>query len=153
MMNEYNNYIPNETKIPFLFETYRSHILQTTYYNIKRSTIKGGNILSAGMHHFGIATDIVCLTDKNQNGLRDPKEPVDWESIDYLFMRKLAKEVDVYDLGKYETCHFQLIPTFEQQHLRIVVKNAVIKFQTEHGLVPDGIVGNKTITKAKEIFL
>ena len=131
---------------PYIYETYRSHVLQTIYYNRGASKIRGGNILKAGMHHFGIAVDIVNVNWKDRVPI------VDWKTIDYVLLKKVMNAKGLYSLS-FEACHFQLIPTSDQGELRETVYKAVKTFQQEHGLVPDGIVGPKTLSKLKEVFL
>ena len=64
-------------------------------------------------------------------------------------MRVISRKLGIYDLGNYEVCHFQAIPVSEQSQLRRYIYNKVIQFQKEHNLVPDGIIGNKTINALK----
>jgi len=105
------------------------------------------------MHHFGIAVDIVNLIDKNGNKTRDRGESVDWINIDYVTMRKVARSLGIFDLGAKEYCHFQAIPKINQSQLRHEVYDYVRIWQKASGLVADGIVGPKTIAKAKELYL
>lgn len=145
--------VNTDNDCPYLYETYRSHTLQNTYYYRGASKIRGGNILTAGMHHFGIAVDIINLQDKNGNKIKDKGEAVDWSNINYNTLRAITRPLGIFDLGGYEVCHFQAIPVSEQNNLRREVYYAVINFQRENNLVPDGIVGNKTIAKLKEFYL
>lgn len=147
MLEEYERINLNDC--PYIYETYRSHTLQNTYYYRGASKIRGGNILTAGMHHFGTAVDIINLEDKNGNKIKDKGEAVDWNTIDYKSMRVISRKLGIYDLGNYEVCHFQAIPVSEQSQLRRYIYNKVIQFQKEHNLVPDGIIGNKTINALK----
>jgi len=134
--NEFNS----GKDIPHVYESFRSHALQSIYYNRGASKIRGGNILNAGMHHFGIAVDIV---NKKNNTIK-------WD-LDYTLLRNLANKIGLVSLS-WELCHFQMIQTTEQTELRKTVYAYVVKWQKENGLVPDGIVGKKTIAKAKELY-
>lgn len=145
--------INTDADVPFINESFRSHKLQTAYYFNRSSKIMGGSIMNAGMHNLGIAVDIINLKDKNGNSVRDRGEAIDWDNIDYLKMREISRPMGIYDLKDYEACHFQGIPSNnEQKELRKFVYNAVIQFQKENGLKGDGIVGPLTIAKAKELF-
>ena len=104
------------------------------------------------MHHFGIAEDIINLQDKNGNKIKDKGESVDWTNLDYKTMRNITRKMNISDLGNYEVCHFQYIPVSMQSELRELVFNAVKKFQSSHGLVPDGIVGPKTLEVIRKTY-
>lgn len=134
LIYEYNQVSSDEV---YWLETYRSNSLQRTYYERGTSKIK-----TNGMHHYGIAVDL-C---RGANG-----KYADYE-LDYKTLRSIAGTKNLTVLS-FEQAHFQFIPVFEQDHLRIVVRNEIIEFQKNNGLVPDGIVGNKTVAKAKEIFI
>jgi hypothetical protein len=131
---EYNQVNNDEV---YILETYRSNALQLAYYHRGASQIK-----TNGMHHYGIAVDLCRAADGKY---------ADY-NLDYKVLRHIAqaKRLTVLNI---EQAHFQLIPVFEQEHLRTIVRNEVIEFQKNHNLVPDGIVGIKTITKAKETFI
>lgn len=140
-----------DNDVPYVLESYRSHTLQSAYYFRGASKIKGGNILNAGMHHFGIAVDIVNLKDKNGNGTKDLNEAVDWNNLDYTLLRKLADRIGLVSLS-WELCHFQDIKTTEQQELRNAVYYYVKDWQKKNGLKPDGIIGKISIAKARELY-
>lgn len=141
-----------DNDVPYVLESYRSHTLQSAYYFRGASKIKGGNILNAGMHHFGIAVDIVNLKDKNGNSTKDIGEAADWSNLDYTLLRKLADKIGLVSLS-WEQCHFQEIQTTQQNELRKTVYNYVIEWQRENGLKPDGIIGKMSIAKAKELYI
>ena len=151
-LTEYEE-VNSDNDVPYIYETFRSHAMQSVYYFRGASKIKGGNILNAGMHHLGVGVDIINLKDENGNRVKDRGEAVDWENIDYVTLRKIMRKHMVFDLGTYEVCHFQAIPSDMQQELRRVVHHAVLEFQSENGLKADGIVGVKTIQMAREVFL
>lgn len=151
MLAEYNRKNTDDD-VPVLYETFRSHARQNHYYNIGSSGIKGGNLLNAGMHHFGIAVDIVDLEDKNNNGKRDPGERVNWEHLNYRLFREMSQKYGVNFLS-WEECHFQLIGTNQQNQLRRAVYDYVRQWQRDNGLLADGIVGPRTIAKAKLVYL
>lgn len=135
---------------PYIYESFRSHKLQNIYYYRGASKIKGGNIMTSGMHHFGIAVDIINLIDKNGNKNKDKGESVDWSNINYKLLRTITRSMGINDLGSYEVCHFQMIPVIEQNNLRKAIREEIITFQENNGLVVDSIVGPKTIAKIKE---
>lgn len=151
-LEEYEE-VNGDNDLPYIFETFRSHRQQWNYWYAGRSKVRGGNILTAGMHHFGIAVDIVNLIDKNGNRTKDRGEMVDWENIDYIAMRRVMTAYKAFNLGSYEMCHFQMIPMAEQSTLRHGMYDAIKEWQEKYDLVADGIVGLKTIAKAKEVFL
>lgn len=124
-----------DIKVVFV-ETYRSNTLQLIHFNNGASKIR-----KDGMHHFAIAVDCFFNVDgKNTyNG-------------DYKFLRECFSQVGLTLLGLWDMGHVQMIPISDQQNLRNEVAKAVKRFQSENGLVADGIVGKKTIAKAKEIF-
>ncbi len=141
-----------DNDVPYAYETFRSHARQSYYYSIGSSPIRGGNILNAGMHHFGIAVDIVNLDDKNNNNIKDGKERVDWTNINYSLFRKLSQKYEVNFLS-WEECHFQMIGVNQQGQLRREVYDYVKQWQRASGLLADGIVGPKTIAKTKSLYL
>jgi len=118
-------------------ETYRSNTLQLIHYNNGASKIK-----KDGMHHFGIAADLAFKI----NGVFSYKG-------DYTYLRQCHANQGLNLIGAWDIGHVQYIPVSEQSALRLTVNNAVIKFQKFYDLKPDGIIGSKTIAKAKEIFL
>lgn len=151
LISKYNE-VNTDDDCPYLYETFRSHALQNIYYYRGASKIRGGNILSAGMHHLGLAVDIINLEDNNGNKIKDKGESVDWTNINYITMRSISRPLGIYDLGGYEVCHFQGVPVSEQANVRREIYNGVINFQKENGLQPDGIVGKHTISKLKELY-
>lgn len=117
-------------------ETYRSNTLQAIHYNNGASKIK-----KDGMHHFGIAADLAFKI----NGVFSYKG-------DYTYLRKCHSDQGLNLIGAWDIGHVQYIPVSEQSALRLTVNNAIIKFQKTYNLKPDGIPGNKTIAKCKEVF-
>ena len=92
LLESYKQY-NKDNDIPYILESYRSHALQNAYFYRGASKIRGGSILNAGMHHFGVAVDIVNLKDKNGNSTKDLNESVDWTELDYTLLRKLANSI------------------------------------------------------------
>lgn len=115
-------------------ETYRSNALQKIHYDNGASKIK-----KDGMHHYGIAADLAFKINGkfSYNG-------------DYEFLRHCHEAEGLHLLGAWDIGHVQFIPVSKQQNLRNEVTKAVKSFQKGNGLVPDGIVGPKTIAKAKQ---
>jgi len=150
MISEYNSR-NTDNDVPVCFETFRSHARQSYYYSVGSSKIRGGNLLNAGMHHLTIAVDLVNLDDKNNNNKRDRGERVDWTNLNYGLFREMSEKYEVNFLS-WEECHFQMIGTNQQRELRVAVFDYVKNWQWKHGLVSDGIVGGKTIAKAKELY-
>lgn len=126
------------TVTPYPIETYRSQRLQAQYYNAGVS-----RIFINGMHHYGIACDFMFKVD----GYLMYKG-------DYNFLRKCFKDAELYILGTWDMGHVQLIPATDkkQNTLRKAVTFEIRQFQYVSGLKVDGIVGPKTIAKAKEVF-
>lgn len=92
-----------------VFETYRSQERQLDLFN------KGKTKLSKnGMHHFGIAADIVFRTEKNQ--------PI-WQG-DWATLGKIGKDLGLYWGGDWESFrdypHFQLIPATVSDQAKII---------------------------------
>ena len=92
-----------------IFETYRSQERQLDLFN------KGKTKLSKnGMHHFGIATDVVFRTEKNQ--------PI-WQG-DWAALGKIGKELGLHWGGDWESFrdypHFQLIPATVSDQAKII---------------------------------
>lgn len=123
----------------YIAETYRSNALQKVYFNNGASDIK-----TNGMHHYGIAADLCFLIDGKvtYNG-------------DYKLLRKCLLEAGLFLLGLWDAGHTQYIPATKplQNNLRNETFLAVRKFQSDSGLTVDGVVGQKTIAKAKELFI
>lgn len=124
---------------PYIVETYRSNKLQEVYFNNGASKIRKN-----GMHHYGIAADLAFMFDGK----------VTYQG-DYELLRQLFKEEGLHLLGTWDIGHVQYIPATakDQNALRQAVDKAVREFQSECSLVVDGIVGPKTIAKAKEVFI
>jgi hypothetical protein len=118
--------------------TYRSNTLQLIHYNNGASGIKKN-----GMHHYGIAADLAFKINGKftYNG-------------DYNYLRDCHKKQGLFLIAKNDVGHVQFIPVnaITQNALRSTVTNAVIEFQKQHKLKPDGIPGKFTIAKAKEVF-
>lgn len=131
---QYKKYYPLSK--PEIFETYRSNSLQLKYYNQGASKIKKN-----GMHHYSISADVTFRI----NG------EITWHG-DYDYMRWLHRDNGLHLIARGDDGHVQFIKIAQQTELRNTVDKAVRKFQKENKLVVDGIVGNKTIKKAKEIF-
>ena len=92
-----------------IFETYRSQERQLDLFN------KGKTKLSKnGMHHFGVATDVVFRTEKNQ-----PIWHGNWEALG-----KIGKEFGLFWGGDWESFrdypHFQLIPATVGDQAKII---------------------------------
>lgn len=92
-------------------ETFRTNALQQHYYNQGFSKIRIN-----GMHHYGIAQDILCLDEKGkviQNG----------SDADYLKLREIAKDEGLHLLGLWDAGHVQAVATSEQNAMRLYVQN------------------------------
>lgn len=122
---------------PYIIETYRSNTLQLTYFNHHTSKIK-----TNGTHHYCLAVDLAAINDNGN---------VDYEILDYKWLRETAKELGLTSLN-FEEAHKQYCTVEEQQAIRNAVSEAIKQFQSDNGLLVDGNVGLKTITKAKEIY-
>jgi len=139
-MKKFNEKYPN-VKLVFV-ETYRSNARQLMHYNNGASKIKKN-----GMHHYGIACD--CAFEFDTDGDGDIEFSYDG---DYNYLRECWKAQGLTLLGEWDKGHAQFIPVNNQDILRGEVLAEVKKFQGNNDLVPDGIVGNKTIAKAKELY-
>ncbi len=126
-----------KVKVVFV-ETYRSNALQYTHYKNGASGIPKN-----GMHHYGIAVD--CAFNINGKFSYDG---------DYKHLRTCFTQAGLFLIAKNDEGHVQYIPVsrVEQNKLRESVLIAVKDFQRENGLTSDGVVGPKTIAKAKEVF-
>lgn len=144
VISGYNEIHPSQCV--FIFESFRSNSLQRLYYLRGNSKIRRN-----GMHHYGIAADLVYLDDLNHNGLKDAGEYVSWEKLDYSLLKKLADAEGLSHLT-WESCHFQLIPVALQEQLRAYVAQSIVSFQSAYGLLADGIVGPKTVDKLNEVY-
>lgn len=88
-----------------IFETYRSQGRQLELFNKGASKLK-----TNGMHHFGVATDIIFLDDKNNPSWN---EKCNWKRLG-----EIGKSMDLIWGGDWpwDKPHFQLIPaTFTEQ--------------------------------------
>ena len=94
---------------PYILETYRSNDLQLLYFNRGASKIRMN-----GMHHYGIAVDLVGKVDGH----------IDYEVLDYEWLRSWAKENGLTVLS-WELAHFQFISVDEQQTLRKAVEKFI----------------------------
>lgn len=103
-----SKYLEQHETEPYILETYRSNDLQIVYYNRGASKTK-----KDGMHHFGIAVDIV---GKTENG-------IDYNILDYDWLRKYAKNNLGLTVLNFELGHFQYIPVENQNILRKEIKN------------------------------
>lgn len=139
-MKKFNEKYP-KVKLVFV-ETYRSNARQLMHYNNGASKIKKN-----GMHHYGIACD--CAFEFDTDGDGDIEFSYDG---DYNYLRECWKAQGLTLLGEWDKGHAQFIPVNNQDILRSEVLAGVKKFQGSNDLVPDGIVGNKTIAKAKELY-
>lgn len=117
-------------------ETFRSDIKQLQAFKTKASMIR-----SKGMHLYGIAVDVWFKKDGKVT-----------DKGDYTLLRKLYANAGLIMLGNNDIGHCQYIQIPEQTELRRQVDYAIREFQTKYRLVRDGIVGPKTIAKAKEIY-
>lgn len=125
----------SDVKVVFV-ETYRSNTLQLIHFNNGASKIR-----KDGMHHFAIAVD--CFFNVNGKNTYNG---------DYKFLRECFVQCGLNLLGVWDMGHVQMIRVADQQVVRNAVKQAVKDFQRENGLTSDGIVGKKTIAKAKEVY-
>lgn len=92
-----------------IFETYRSQDRQLDLFNKGTSKIK-----SNGMHHFGVAADIVFRNEKNY-----PIWQGKWE-----ILGRIGKNLGLYwggDWKGFVDCpHFQLIPAIDADQAKII---------------------------------
>jgi len=92
-------------------ETYRSNTLQRSYYNNGAS-----KIASNGMHHYGIAWDLICLDEQGKS--------IDSGSDKaYREMRKVAAGMEIHLLPEWDAGHMQAVATSEQNALRNFINN------------------------------
>jgi hypothetical protein len=137
---EFNKKYP-EVEIVYV-ETFRSNSRQLMHYNNGASKIR-----TNGMHHYGIAVDAFFRLDKDGDGDTE----LTYEG-DYKFLRQCWDKQDLILLGEWDKGHAQFIQVPEQTELRRQVDYAIREFQTKYRLTRDGIVGNKTINKAREVY-
>jgi peptidoglycan hydrolase-like protein with peptidoglycan-binding domain len=130
-------YMEFHESTPVIFESYRSDVRQLICFQSGASKIR-----TSGMHHFGIAVDIIAL---------DSKGNPSWNILDYGSLHKIASSLGLIYLD-FEACHFQLIETWQQNLLRQAVTSAIIDFQKSHSLVTDGIPGIKTRSALRSFF-
>lgn len=124
-----------------LVETYRSNALQLIHFRNGASKIRAN-----GMHHYSIAVD--CAFEIEGKFSYDEK----YKNEHYRYLRKCHTKQGLTLLGDWDIGHVQQIPVIYQNQLRAEVLSGVKEFQRVNNLKVDGIVGNKTITKAKEVF-
>lgn len=96
-------YLEDHETMPYILETYRSNDLQKIYYNRGASKIRKN-----GMHHFGIAVDLVA---------KDENDHIRYDVLDYQWIRKKAREMSLFMLD-WEDAHIQDIPVGLQNQLR-----------------------------------
>jgi len=133
-IKEFNKVHPDAEVI--LVETYRSNKLQEQYFNSGASKIRKN-----GMHHYAIAADCAFKVSGK----------LTWNG-DYKTLRQCFDDAGLELLGLWDAGHVQFIPVAGQASLRSAVDKAVREFQRKNGLTADGIVGPKTIAKAKELY-
>lgn len=118
-------------------ETFRSNALQLKHFKNRASKIK-----SNGMHHYGIAVDLAFKIEGEFS-----------YQGDYKYLRECHEMEGLKLLGLWDAGHVQYVPVVKQADLRNTVLMSIKEFQKQNGLTPDGIVGAKTIAKAKTIYL
>lgn len=116
-----------------IFETYRSRQRQHYLFDIGAS-----KILTLGMHYFYIACDIVFV----KNG------KITWNG-DYNSLWEIAKTQDLKPISTSDLCHFQYVNISEQNEIRKIYLRMLYLFQMEYDLIPDCIIGSKTLTQFK----
>lgn len=92
-----------------IFETYRSQERQLDLFNKEKTKLKKN-----GMHHFGVAADVVFRTEKNY-----PTWEGEWSKLG-----QIGRDLGLYWGGDWESfrdCpHFQLIPALWEEQIKIV---------------------------------
>lgn len=109
-------------------ETFRTNALQLHYYRAGLSKIKLN-----GMHHYGIAQDILCVDEHGQPISRGDDKA-------YITLRGIADEIGLHLLGLWDAGHFQGVATSEQNALRNFIANhrktgLVLKYGSENHYV------------------
>lgn len=138
---EFNKKYP-QMKLVYV-ETYRSNARQLMHFNNGASKIKKN-----GMHHFGIAVDCAFVYDTDGDGDTE----FTYEG-DYPYLRQCWLQQGLKLLGLWDKGHCQFIDADNDQvELRAEIVHAVKQFQKSNGLVDDGIIGKRTIAKAKELY-
>lgn len=92
-------------------ETFRTNALQLHYYNIGSSKIKLN-----GMHHYGIAQDILCLDSEGEiieSG----------EAEEYTVLRETALSLGLFILPRWDAGHMQFVSVADQNSLRNYIAN------------------------------
>lgn len=92
-------------------ETFRTNALQIHYYTTGASKIKFN-----GMHHYGIAWDLLCL-DNNGQVIDKGDDP------EYARMREIASSLGIHLVGTWDAGHMQGIPISQQNALRNFISN------------------------------
>lgn len=95
-----------------IFETYRSQDRQLDLFNKGKTKLR-----TNGMHHFGVAVDIVFLDEKNNPSWN---EKYNWKRLG-----EIGKSLGLIWGGDWpwDKPHFQLIPATVQAQAKIVAKN------------------------------
>lgn len=107
-------------------ETFRTNAMQLYYYNNGLSKIKLN-----GMHHYGIAQDMLCLNDKG-SVIDKGGDPA------YKKLWAIAAKYGLTNLGEWDAGHLQYIPVSEQAALRLFVSNyrakkyVILEYGIEH---------------------
>ena len=110
-------------------ETFRTNGLQLYYYNVGKSKIK-----TNGMHHYGIAQDLLCC-DKNNSVIEDGG------ANEYTVLRDTAVELGLFVIGRWDAGHIQGIDVADQNALHNFVNNyrakkyTILQYGSEHSLV------------------
>lgn len=95
-----------------IFETYRSQERQLDLFNKGKTTLKKN-----GMHHFGVAADIVFRNENNH-----PIWKGDWDKLG-----QIGKDLGLFWGGDWESFrdypHFQLIPALYKHQVEIIIGN------------------------------
>lgn len=118
---------------PYVVEGFRPR-------SVAEANAEAGSGIKDSMHCYGIAADLAFKYNGKHtyNG-------------NYDDLRKCLKDAGLVLIGKNDIGHVQYIPVKDQNAFRKVVNQAVKDFQKKHGLTIDGIVGKKTIGKARSL--